>query len=239
MPENIDSSVLILKDCIVLGSGGFPFMAGNTVTVSFSSTVVTCSGLESVARFSMVEVVDLAITGPGTVVQGGGFIGGGFGVEGALEGVAIAGVLNMLTSRKKIHTFVTLTTNFGELHLHYGAMDPSPLRIYLSPVFVGLRRIDKKWMKEREWLISSHLESGFITAEDAKMFRERLIHTPAWPNPKAETEAERLAIEKNLNDAPQGLCPNCEKVIPLHSETCRYCNANFGEYASWSVTPIG
>lgn len=233
-----DSATLILKDCIVLGGSGFPFTAGESSTISFYDNSVTCSGRDSLARFSLLELIDISVTGPGTVTTGGGFVGGGFGVEGALEGIAIAGVLNMLTTKKKIHTFVTFTTNFGELHLHYGAMDPAPLRIYLSPMFVKLRQLDQKWILGREQLIASHLKNEFITNEEAGIFRSRLTSPPVWPDPKAEAEARRLLDEKSANEGPKGLCPSCDKVIPLDSETCKYCRANFGQYASWSVTPI-
>lgn len=233
-----DGPTLILKDCIVLGGSGFPFTPGQSCTVSFCDSVVICSSRDAIARFSLLELIDVSVTGPGTVTTGGGFIGGGFGVEGALEGIAIAGVLNMLTTKKKIHTFVTLTANFGELHLHYGAMDPAPLRIYLSSVFVELRRLDRKWIKERQQFIVSHLEDGLITAKEADTFKARLTSPPVWPNPKEEAEAQRLLEENASNQGPKGLCPSCDKVIPLHSETCKYCRANFGQYASWSVTPI-
>jgi hypothetical protein len=238
MTEIKDDTLLILKDCIVLGGSGFPFTPGQSSNISFCDGFVICRSRDSIAKFSFLEVIDVSVTGPGTVTTGGGFIGGGFGVEGALEGIAIAGVLNMLTTKKKIHTFVTLTTNFGELHLHYGAMDPAPLRIYLSAVFVQLRRLDPKWIREREQLISSHLENGLITPEEAGIFKSRLTSSPTWLDPKVEVEAQRLLDEMSSKEDPKGLCPNCEKVISLHSETCKYCRANFGQYASWSVTPI-
>ena len=41
----------------------------------------------------------LEIGGPGLVKTGGGFVGGGFGARGAIEGMAIAAVLNGLTTR--------------------------------------------------------------------------------------------------------------------------------------------
>ena len=238
MTETGDRGLLVLKDCIVLGASGFPFSPGSSSNISFFDGFVTCSSRDARARFSLLELVDVSVTGPGTVMTGGGFIGGGFGVDGALEGIALAGVLNMLTTKKKIHTFVTLTTNFGELHLHYGAMDPAPLRIYLSPVFVELRRLDPRWVQEREQVIATHLANKLITAEEADAIKVRLTSPPVWPTLEADTEAQRLLDETDSNEVPRGLCPNCEKVIPLHSETCKYCRANFGQYASWSVTPL-
>ncbi len=53
-----------------------------------------------------VEVVDIG--GPGLVKSGGGFTGGGHGVTGAMDGMAIAAVLNALTTQTKIKTVVRL-----------------------------------------------------------------------------------------------------------------------------------
>jgi len=50
------------------------------------------------------QVKRLEIGGPGLVKTGGGFVGGGFGARGAIEGMAIAAVLNGLTTRTSIKT---------------------------------------------------------------------------------------------------------------------------------------
>jgi hypothetical protein len=51
-----------------------------------------------------VEVQAVVIGGPGLVKSGGGFIGGGSGAVGAVEGMAIAAVLNALTTFRVTHT---------------------------------------------------------------------------------------------------------------------------------------
>ncbi len=222
---------LVLKDCTVLGASGFPFPPGNKVALAFEGDTVTCNGAQQI-QFSLVELADLSVTGPGTVVSGGGFIGGGFGVEGALEGMAIAGVLNALTTKKSTQTFMTLTTNFGELHLHYGQMEPAALRIVLCNVFARLRNMDKCWRDSRQQIIDDQLADGFISAEDAEVFRLRLKTPPRWQG----LEAQQDVIDQS---GPMGICPSCDKTIPLNSEQCRHCQANFGKYASWSVVPLG
>lgn len=233
-----DSLALQLTGCAALGASGFPFSAGDAVEISFYGNYVTCTGRDTLARFHLLEVVDFSITGPGSVTKGGGFIGGGFGVEGALEGMVIAGILNKLTTETKIHTFLTLTTNWGELHLHYGLMEPASLRIYLSGVFVRLRQLNSRWMLERDQEIAAHLASGAIASEEADAIRSRLFGPPAWQDLRAEAEARQRLEEAAFNEAAKGLCPNCDKAIPLASETCKFCNANFGEYASWKVLPM-
>lgn len=234
-----DTPTLIVRDCTVLGGSGFPFSAGDILSLAFKDHTVSCRSPGQAARFSLVELSELSVTGPGTVTTGGGFMGGGFGVEGAMQGIAIAGVLNALTTKKKIHTLVTLTTNFGELHLHYGGMDPGPLRIYLSDVFVKMRRMNTQWVQERDALIAAQLALGGISAEEAALFKSRLSSPPAWPNLQADVDTAMQMEAEPIKHDPEGICPNCDKVIPLHSQTCKYCNANFGEYASWKVLPLG
>lgn len=231
-------SLIALKDCTVLGASGFPFDTGTPVTIGFLGAGVICTSGQQIAKFSLVEVLDIEIAGPGTTVNGGGFVGGGFGVEGALQGMAIAGVLNALTTKKTTHTFLTITTNFGELHVHYGLMEPGALRIYLSGVFVHLRRMNAQWANARVQLISDQVAAGAIAAEDADIYKSRVLSPAVWPDPYAEQKALARMEELAFQEAPKGRCPNCEKVIPLLSETCPFCRANFGEYAHWKVLPL-
>ena len=99
--------------------------------------------------------------------------------------------------------------------------------------------MDPLWIQSRRLLIDDHLASGAIATEDAEVFRDRLASSPVWADLTAEVEAQRLLYEKDANADPSGYCPSCEKTVPLHSETCRYCKANFGQYSSWQVIPIG
>lgn len=233
-----DSLAVQLTECAVLGASSFPFSAGDAIKIGFYENYVTCTGHDTLARFHLSEVVDLAIAGPGTVTKGGGFIGGGFGVEGALEGMVIAGILNRLTTETKIHTFLTMTTNWGELHVHYGLMEPASLRVYLSDVFVRMRQLNSRWMIERAQEITAHVGSGTISTEEAEAIRARLVAPPAWRDLRAEAAARQRLEEAAFNEAAKGLCPNCDKAIPLASETCKFCNANFGQYSSWKVLPM-
>ena len=239
-PNNVD--IPVLAECVVIGSSGFPFAAGDVINLAFDGVTVSCRAAEQAALFSLVEVVEISITGPGSVTTGGGFLGGGFGFEGAMQGIAIASVLNMLTTKTKIHTFVSLITNFGELHLHYGSMEPGVLRMSLSGVYSQLRRFDPNWIQKRQDLITAQLEAGKISTEQAQTLSVRLASGPLWPNPKGDAEAKRLIEQQEreaaLEAGPKGTCPDCEKIIPLESERCPFCKANFGEYSSWKVRPL-
>ncbi len=227
-----------LHECTVLGAPGFPFSPGDSIKLIFEGDAVSCHSAARAASFSLIEVADISVTGPGTVMSGGGFIGGGFGVDGALTGMAIAGVLNALTSKKTTQTFIVLTTNFGELHLHYTLMEPAALRIFLGDVFVRLRFLNTQWRHERVRVIDDQLASGAISDAEADAFKARLRFPPEWPDPALDANHTRLESKRLADLAPKGTCPSCDKVIPLFSETCEHCRANFGEYSSWSVIPL-
>jgi hypothetical protein len=86
------------------------------------------------------DITAIEIGGPGKRQTGGGFVGGGFGLEGAAEGMLVASALNMLTTRTKIDTVICLQTKTAELFLHSGDTAPDALRMRLSPVFTRLRQ---------------------------------------------------------------------------------------------------
>ena len=73
--------------------------------------------------------------------------------------------------------------------------------------------------------------------------------SPVWPRSESlperssagssakgmEPYAEPLAT--GIPSGPMGVCPSCEFVIPLASETCKKCRASFGPGA-WKVKPL-
>ena len=54
---------------------------------------------------------DFTVGGPGVVNEGGGFIGGGFGIDAAVKGIAAATVLNNMTSSTRIQTFIRVAAD--------------------------------------------------------------------------------------------------------------------------------
>ncbi len=84
-----------------------------------------------------IDVVDIG--GPGLVKSGGGFVGGGFGVAGAVESMAIATALNTLTTKTKIRTVVRIQAVQCELFLLCTTAGPEALRIGLSQALGAIR----------------------------------------------------------------------------------------------------
>lgn len=197
--------------CTVLGGFGFDFSPNETVDLKFKQESFELrSGELHHQEIYYLELEEVEIAGPGTVTKGGGFIGGGFGIDGAIQGIALAAILNALTTKSKVHTFLRLVTNSGEIHLHYGGMEPAALRIALSEVFVVLRRQDLGWLAARRALLDSKKDG--MSKEQYELLVSRLLKPPT----------HRPLSER------QGRCPSCDESIPLLSPTCPKCHAQFG-----------
>lgn len=81
----------------------------------------------STLQYDHADLLDIEIGGPGIVTSGGGFRGGGFGVVGAAEGAAIAGVLNAMTTKTKINNVVRIVTRSSGYLFHNATYSPSML----------------------------------------------------------------------------------------------------------------
>jgi hypothetical protein len=130
-------SLVSLREVAYLG-GYVPesaIRAGKRYDVRFVEdrvVVFACRQAQVLAEVPYCEVEDVEIGGPGLVRTGGGFVGGGFGVRGAVEGMAIATVLNALTTRTSVKTILRLQGTGCELFLLHSGMTPEQLRIAMS-----------------------------------------------------------------------------------------------------------
>jgi hypothetical protein len=151
--------------------------------------VLLPSGIRPVFELPYLEVEDVEIGGPGVVKKGGGFVGGGFGLIGAAEGMAIAGVLNALTTRTTTTTVLRVQASAAELFLLNNAVPPDRLRIELSPGLVILREArasrpgaiqgsqapDAPSVATELGKLASLMESGLLTREEFDVLKARLI----------------------------------------------------------------
>ena len=102
-------SMATLRELVYLGGHvpESPITAGERCDVRFVEdrlVVFASRRADVLAEVPYSQVEDVEIGGPGMVRSGGGFTGGGFGLGGAIEGMAIAAVLNAMTTRTSIKT---------------------------------------------------------------------------------------------------------------------------------------
>lgn len=130
-----------LPECQVLGGYGVRLPLARTVTARFDAggvTFVMADGAEE--AITLDTITGIEIGGPGKVTSGGGFIGGGFGLDGAAAGMFVAAALNAISTRTQILTVLSIFTRDSEVWLAYGRAEPAALRVELAPVFVAVRR---------------------------------------------------------------------------------------------------
>jgi len=90
------------------------------------------------------EITGIEIGGPGRQTSGGGFIGGGFGAAGIVEGMLLAGVLNAMTTRTTTQTLVQIQTAESEMIFSHSTVTPQAMRLLLSPVFTFIRSAQQR-----------------------------------------------------------------------------------------------
>ena len=175
-----------ISGCHVKGGEGLPPKPGDVVSLVFNPDNLLLQSADGVlAEISYADVESLEIGGPGKFKSGGGFMGGGFGAEGAVEGMAIASALNLLTTRTKPITTVTLRTRSAELFLYITTETPELLRMRLSPVFNVMRQHEQAPATqqvqgsgdavERLASLAGLLEKDLITREEFDRLKADLV----------------------------------------------------------------
>jgi len=145
---------------------------------------------EARAEVPYGEIEDVEIGGPGLVKSGGGFIGGGFGAVGALEGMAITSVLNALTTRTSITTIVRVPGTNCELFLLHTRSTPEQLRIEMSRALGAIRAaraaaaqgvhanhpsIRPMSLVEELTKLADMLQAGLLTREEFEQLKAKLL----------------------------------------------------------------
>lgn len=154
-----------------------------------------------------------------TVASGGGFFGGGFGVQGAAEGMLAASVLNALTSRQREYAMLAVITNdwdgsvyelvFGwrylsesDLRKKIGDTLPAWTASYVNSVLTRIPNLST------DEAIASYKEldiieaRGIVSREQLDEIRSALAPIAPAPQPAAaaSSSADRIEQLKTLAD---------------------------------------
>jgi hypothetical protein len=130
-----------IADAKVIGGFGIPLPIGVSLAVEVSTNGFGFGPLHP--GIPIGEILDLDIGGPGTTTSGGGFIGGGFGVKGAAEGMLVAAALNALTTSTSTLSVLGILSVDAEVWLACPGVAPAALRIELAPAYVALRALHR------------------------------------------------------------------------------------------------
>jgi hypothetical protein len=194
LPRNPEAKVLVrLPGVIFIGGycSGAELNAGSAYELLFREDrllLLSERGLTALAEIAYVDLREIMVGGPGLAKSGGGFVGGGFGLVGAVEGAAIASMLNALTTRITIRSVLHIQAAAGELFFLHTKMVPQDLRIFLSRAIVAIRNAEVSAdVKESEVQVSSVsrldelerlaklLEDGLLTREEFDQLKAKLI----------------------------------------------------------------
>lgn len=146
--ELSERAMVFLSGCLVIGGAGLHVGPDTNRQWNLAFTkdrvvLLPCRRPESEEVFDIGwEGLHVEIEGAGEIRQGGGFIGGGFGLEGAAVGMVAATALNALTTTTSVDTVLHLQTRTVKLYLFYGLETPEVLRRTMSPVFLRLRQAE-------------------------------------------------------------------------------------------------
>ena len=136
--DDSDADVRFVAGFTHVGGTGFPITPGSrcSLTAAKEGIVVTARGMSSAtAKVPYSELTAVQIEG-GVQTTGGRFIGGGFGLGAAVEGMMVASILNAASRKTKTNTLLRVGSRTGEILLHHGKLAPAQLRLELSPLFV-------------------------------------------------------------------------------------------------------
>jgi len=129
------------------------------------------------------QVDELEVSGPGTVTTGGGWMGGGFGLEGAIQGIIIAEVLNAVTTKQDTVTLLYLSGQGGGVALHTPDYEPETLRIRLAAGFGQMAQARNKPAAAvatddplvRLERLADARKKGLLSNEEYKRVRAKII----------------------------------------------------------------
>jgi hypothetical protein len=147
--------------------------------------VLQCRTVDVLVEVPYTDIETIEIGGPGLVRSGGGFVGGGFGVRGAVEGMAIAAVLNGITTQTRIKTIVRVQGTGCELFVLHTRTEPEALRIELSRPLGAIRSAQgtrsaggenaPRSPVEELAKLASMLDSGLLTREEFEQLKTKII----------------------------------------------------------------
>jgi hypothetical protein len=131
----------------------------------------------------------IQIGGAGAFQTGGGFFGGGFGLKGALEGIAIAKILNTVTTRTKFDCLLRVV--YPDIEIYLQILDRTPRQLTIDLTGISHYLENKKELSgndmKQELNISENqnidrllkladlLEKGLISREEFESQKEKLI----------------------------------------------------------------
>jgi hypothetical protein len=121
----------------------------------------------------------------GAIRQGGGFVGGGFGLVGAAEGMAVASLLNSLATKTSVQTLIRFEAEDAEVFCFTDQALPRDLQMRLAevrgkvkaspPTHTTLQPKAGEDLPERLLRLGEMLDKGQLTTDEFAQAKARLL----------------------------------------------------------------
>jgi Short C-terminal domain len=136
LQQGLQSRMQVLSEAIYLGGIGANISPKTQGTLFMSEHLIGFRLPEGVLWSANPQAIEgLQIGGSGEFTTGGGWIGGGFGVKGALEGALFGGIMNALTTRTKFDC--VMRVRFKQTDLTFQVLDRSPRQLTIDTTFLS------------------------------------------------------------------------------------------------------
>lgn len=160
---------------IAVGSAFFLSCRDNAFAISY-----VLSNEEVVLPYG--NLIAFEVTGPGTEITNAGLAGGGFGIEGALQGIAAAALVNAATTKKTTNTFLRVATAEGEAYFHFNGIEPQALRLAFSSAALAAEANKSRNIHNTPSNLASELQKlhqlkidGILNEEEFAVAKRKLI----------------------------------------------------------------
>lgn len=164
----------------IIGGAGWEDMHGSDAHLKISTDSICFVDLKNIRKVLLpnARVCSMDISGPGTVASGPNISGGGFGVQGAITGMAIATAANILLTHRSTKTIVRVASDDAEVIFLSSEMEPDSMRVLLSPVYVALGRKDASAANALDSQLTQLkrlLDSGALSDEQYRRAVDKLL----------------------------------------------------------------
>lgn len=178
-----------LRGCVLLGGYGFEPGVGpsDRVDIYFTEAgiwVTKVGGFKPYLRRTYGLAHALEFSG-GAIQQGGGYRGFGFGLIGAAEGIAIASLLNSLSTKTSVHTTIRFEAEDAEVFFFTDQALPTEFEMRFANIRGRIKRARADPptttpasggdLSERLMRLGEMLDKGQLTPEEFKAAKAQLF----------------------------------------------------------------
>jgi hypothetical protein len=167
----------------VLDGSGWSPAIGSSVVIKVLENEFSFSGVGEEVKIPFSKLSSVSVEGF-TQTKSANLVGGGFGAKAAIEGIAIASVINSLTKRTKKWVIASIESVEGKALLLIPEVSDMQIRKYFRPAQDAIASNASGGVKESkdgiaEGLVqlSQMLEKGLLTRAEFNLAKKRLLES--------------------------------------------------------------